>query len=437
MYTFLMLLSRTCFGRIHTKYLYVSWYMNYAIQIMKLLAIDIGTGTQDILLYDTQKEVENSLIMVMPSPTVIIADRIHKATDDNRDIVLTGDVMGGGPCVRAVKEHIGKGLSVYATENAALTIKDDLERVRSIGVKIIDEQEIDSLPDDVLHILLQDIDTDAIFGALSHFGVDVGVEANEPINFAVALQDHGESPDISNRVFRFEHFEELIKKGGDPGLFMYGGSNIPKYLTRIKAAHNRLVKSGLVDDDGSLFMDTGPAAIFGALLDNAAEQPSIVVNIGNGHTLGALVVDGRVRALFEHHTSRMDATKLQDYILRLAEGTLTFDEVFNDGGHGCYIGDVVGFDAIRSVMVTGPKRGILQNSNELQGNMKPEQGQRQESEQRQEMRAELWEKLHFAAPFGNMMLSGCFGLLFAFLEKENDNHGDRDFTDKTYKLIGN
>ncbi len=412
--------------------------MNYAIQIMKLLAIDIGTGTQDILLYDTQKEVENSLIMVMPSPTVIIADRIRKATDDNRDIVLTGDVMGGGPCVRAVKEHIGKGLSVYATENAALTIKDDLKRVRSIGVKIIDEHEIDSLPDDVLHILLQDIDTDAIFGALSHFGVDVGVEANEPINFAVALQDHGESPDISNRVFRFEHFEELIKKGGNPNLFTYSGSEIPNYLTRIKAAYNRLVKSGLVDElDGSLFMDTGPAAIFGALLDNAAEQPSIVVNIGNGHTLGALVVDGRVRALFEHHTSRMDATKLQDYILRLAEGTLTFDEVFNDGGHGCYIGDVVGFDAIRSVMVTGPKRGVLQNSNELQRNMSKGLEQRLEQGLGQGLGqgSGLEEKLHFAAPFGNMMLSGCFGLLFAFLEKENDRN--RDFTDKTYKLIGN
>lgn len=383
---------------------------------MKLLAIDIGTGTQDILLYDTQKEVENSLIMVMPSPTVIVADRIRKATGDNRDIVLTGDVMGGGPCVRAVKEHIGKGLSVYATENAALTINDDLERVRSIGVRIVDEQNFDSLPDDVLHILLQDIDTDAIFGALSHFGVDVGVDAGEPIKFAVALQDHGESPDISNRVFRFEHFEDLIKKGGDPDLFTYDDGKIPKYLTRIKAAYNRLVKSGLVDEPGgSLFMDTGPAAIFGALLDNAAEQPSIVVNIGNGHTLGALVVDGRMRALFEHHTSRMDFEKLQDHIIRLAEGTLTFDEVFNDGGHGCYIGDVVGFDAIRSVMVTGPKRGVLQNGAESLKN------------------TELWTKLHFAAPFGNMMLSGCFGLLFASLKKENDG----DFTDKTYKLIGN
>ena len=381
---------------------------------MKVLAIDIGTGTQDILLYDTKKEVENSLIMVMPSPTVIIADRIQRATNDGRDIVLTGGIMGGGPCVRAIKEHIGRGLLVYATKNAALTINDNLDRVRSMGVTIVDEHDVDSLPDDVLSILMQDIDTDAIFGALSQFGVDVGfgAKSDEHITFAVAVQDHGESPDMSNRVYRFRYFEEQIKKGGGLDLFAYHGSDIPPYLTRVKSTSNTLDDSGF-DDGKSIFMDTGPAAIFGALLDTAAEQPSIVVNIGNGHTLGALVMDNRVRALFEHHTSRMDFEKLQDHIIRLAEGTLTFEEVFNDGGHGCYIGDTLGFDAIRSVMVTGPKRGVLQNGAESMKNKK------------------LWEKLHFAAPFGNMMLSGCFGLLSAYLENEGD------FTDKTYKLIGN
>ena len=376
---------------------------------MKILTIDIGTGTQDILLYDTQKEVENSLIMVMPSPTVIIADRIRRATDAGKDIVLTGGIMGGGPCVRAIKEHIATGLSVYATKNAALTINDNLNRVRSMGVILIDEQDVDFLFDDALEIVLQDIDTGAIFGALSGFGVNVGLDTDESIKFAVALQDHGDSPDESNRVGRFRYFEEQIKKGGGLDLFTYRAEDIPSCLTRIKSASDALG----VNNADAMFMDTGPAAIFGALLDNAAEQPSIVVNIGNGHTLGALVVDNRVRALFEHHTSRMDLEKLQDYIIRLAEGTLTFDEVFNDGGHGCYIDDVVGFGAIRSVMVTGPKRGVLQHGAESMRN------------------TELWAKLHFAAPFGNMMLSGCFGLLSAFLENEDD------FTDKTYKLIGN
>lgn len=34
---------------------------------MKILAIDVGTGTEDILLYDSEKEIENSMKLVIPS----------------------------------------------------------------------------------------------------------------------------------------------------------------------------------------------------------------------------------------------------------------------------------------------------------------------------------------------------------------------------------
>ena len=35
---------------------------------MRILAIDVGTGTQDILLFDSTQPVENALQMIMPSP---------------------------------------------------------------------------------------------------------------------------------------------------------------------------------------------------------------------------------------------------------------------------------------------------------------------------------------------------------------------------------
>ena len=149
-------------------------------------------------------------------------------------------------------------------------------------------------------------------------------------------------------------------------------------------------------------MDTGPAAIFGALTDPAAIEPAIVVNIGNGHTLGALVQENRIMGLFEHHTSLMNPEKLQDYIIKLADGQLSFEEVFKDQGHGAYIKEFPGFDQVRSIMVTGPKREML------------------EKLANSEFRPEVLEKLHFAAPFGSMMLSGCFGLLAGFLEKYPD-----------------
>ena len=33
---------------------------------MRILAVDVGTGTQDILLFDSEQELENSIKMVMP-----------------------------------------------------------------------------------------------------------------------------------------------------------------------------------------------------------------------------------------------------------------------------------------------------------------------------------------------------------------------------------
>ena len=35
----------------------------------KILAIDIGAGTQDVLLYDAQLTPENCISMILPTPT--------------------------------------------------------------------------------------------------------------------------------------------------------------------------------------------------------------------------------------------------------------------------------------------------------------------------------------------------------------------------------
>ena len=59
---------------------------------MKVLAIDVGKGTQDILLYDSTQRTENCIKMVLPSQTQIIAQRIMQATakGSNIDVFLKG-----------------------------------------------------------------------------------------------------------------------------------------------------------------------------------------------------------------------------------------------------------------------------------------------------------------------------------------------------------
>ena len=338
---------------------------------MRFLAIDVGMGTQDILLYDSRQNIENCIKMVLPSQTQIVAKKVQSATASKKDIVLFGETMGGGPCAGAIKRHLEAGLAVFATERAALTLNDNLDKVKEIGVKIIDEDKTSELK--AIKIGMRDVDRSALEDVLDLFGIE------PPDDFAVAVQDHGYSPDVSNRIFRFDHFKNTLQAGGTLDSFVYKG-DIPARFTRMRAVERTL--------PGALLMDTGFAATRGALLDEAARYPCLVVNIGNGHTL-ASVVDGKnILALFEHHTHQMSARRLDDYLRRLCDGELDFQEVFDDGGHGCYIKEAIGLSNIGSILVTGPKRSIMKGSG---------------------------LEVRFAAPFGDMMLTGCFGLMDAYI----------------------
>src|SRR5437868_14469812 len=136
---------------------------------LRILAVDVGTGTQDILLFESGKTIENNFKMVMPSPTMIIADRIKRATERGQPIVLIGVTMGGGPCHWAARDHALAGYAVAVTPEAGRTFDDDLTMVEKMGFEVIDETEavrrMQKNPD-LLHIELQDFDARAIISAL-------------------------------------------------------------------------------------------------------------------------------------------------------------------------------------------------------------------------------------------------------------------------------
>jgi uncharacterized protein (DUF1786 family) len=134
-------------------------------------------------------------------------------------------------------------------------------------------------------------------------------------------------------------------------------------------------------------MDTGPAAILGALDDAvvAASDPVIVLNVGNFHTIAALLDGRRITGLFEHHTGQLTRPKLESYLDDLATGELSNNQVFDDMGHGALELGANGSPPKR-LAVTGPRRGLLGGSR-----LDP----------------------HLAVPHGDMMLAGCFGLLRA------------------------
>src|SRR4051794_5711288 len=104
---------------------------------MKILAIDMGTGTQDSLLFDSSGPIENSIKMGMPTATQIATGRISKATEANRPVLLTGVIQGGGPCHWALNDRLAGNGVAYATPDAARTFDDDLEMVEKMGVRIV------------------------------------------------------------------------------------------------------------------------------------------------------------------------------------------------------------------------------------------------------------------------------------------------------------
>ena len=339
----------------------------------RVLAIDVGAGTQDILLWEAGQPMENNVKLVLPSWTTILARRVEQSTREGRPVFLTGNLMGGGPIVRAMKRHLRASHSVYTTPRAALTIRDNLDQVRERGYTILEEGEDPPDIPDLLTLRTRDVDLEAIERALTPFGVSL------PETFAVAVQDHGECLEGSNRKFRFRLWREFVDREGH----MLGLAHLepPACYTRMQAIQQ--------DAPGAVVMDTGPAALWGILQDQHAaayqSEGFIALNVGNQHTLGVLLQGERILGLFEHHTTLMTPQKLAGLIDQLRAGTLTNEEIYADRGHGAYIHSDytpgAGFDF---VAVTGPQRHLA---------------------------ADLGQ--YFAAPYGDMMLTGCFGLVAA------------------------
>ncbi len=380
---------------------------------MRALALDVGTGTQDLLLFDDEREIENALRLVLPSPTVLIAERIRAATAARRPVVLTGATMGGGPSAWAARDHALAGLPIAATPDAARTFDDDLEAVGAMGVRVVDEAQAAALGERprTERLRLQDVWLDDLAAALAPFGVDVrGVDA-----LAVAVFDHGAAPPgVSDRRYRFDRLRERLaaEPEAGPAAFAYLAGSIPPTFTRLTAAAAEaaawLARAGRPDVP-VMAMDTAAAAVLGTLEDDrvrralGARHPIMALNIGNFHTLAMRLAPvlgvphgARITGVLEHHTGELGRTLLARYLRELAAGTIVDADVFATMGHGALVvpggpPDVLRADGLRPLLtLTGPRRALLAG-HAVRGLGRP----------------------LLAVPHGDMMQAGTFGLLRA------------------------
>ncbi|TGE35367.1 hypothetical protein E4K67_25580 [Desulfosporosinus fructosivorans] len=330
-----------------------------------LMIIDVGSGTQDILLYQPEKSIENCPKFIVPSRTQIVAAQIRKATGLGQEIFMHGHLMGGGACAVAVKRHLAAGLKAYVTPQAALTFNDKLTLVERMGIVLREKA-----PEATTPIWLGDIDLTALRQAIEAFGLDY------PQRLAVAVQDHGFSVTESNRILRFRLWEEFVMQGGDLRKLVYT-KDIPEVYTRMRAVREIMPEA--------ILSDTGTSALLGIMADPLViphlNKGILAVNIGNSHTLAAAICGDRVFGIFEQHTSFLALESLAKFIQRFQSTELTNAEVFEQGGHGATLHPEMkpGWDF---VAVTGPRRSLAKPLN--------------------------WYE---AAPYGDMMLTGCFGLL--------------------------
>lgn len=343
--------------------------LSYA-NVPPLLAIDIGAGTQDILLFDPAAEPENCVKLVLPSQTQVVGARIRSLTARGVPVHLEGPLMGGGASSDAVIAHIHAGLPLTATPSAAATMHNNPDKVRALGVHVVE-----NAPPDATVVRTGDLDLGALATALAPFGIEL------PEAVAVAVQDHGYRPGASNNEVRFEYLQRLLDDGGNLANAIF--DRAPAGMTRMAAVQDAA--------PGAWVMDTGAAAVLGALADPAvgeaaASTGAILVNFGNMHTFATLVKGRRLYGLFEHHTGGMTADLAARLVALLQDGSLDvarFRQTFD--GHGAALDP-----AYRSagpfpfVAVTGPRRAIARSLG-----------------------------YHEAAPHGDMMLAGPWGMVEA------------------------
>src|SRR5439155_1237775 len=163
---------------------------------------------------------------------------------------------------------------------------------------------------------------------------------------------------VPDRRFRFDYLREQVERGTGLDGFGFLASEIPGRMTRMQAVVRTWTGS-----EPLFLMDTGPAAILGALEDPRVSEleHAMVANLGNFHTIAALLDGRRIAGLFEHHTGELTREKLEGYLDALATGTLSNQAVFDDMGHGALeLGAVAGPSA--PLPLTGPRRALLDGS---------------------------------------------------------------------------
>lgn len=332
---------------------------------MDILCVDIGGGTQDICYYTGEDSFENSVKMVLPTPSKHICAAIGALEGD---LFIGGGVIGGGGLSTILKEKTAAGLNVYMARSASASVRDDEKYVRSLGVTVTE---------DVINpnVILDEFDYSIIAPVIEGM---LGKCA--PDTVAAAAQDHGYVPGQSDRVTRFDFLKSFLKNGLRQA-FYTGETDIPENFTRwrslARSIKTKCPKSSLHISDTAVIAALGAASVMD-------KRPVVTVDAGNCHTFAALIGENdKVYAFFEHHTHVLTPAMAESLTAKLSSCTVDGNEIFENRGHGAHIFEKTNASGC-PVLVTGPNREKLFSPS---------------------------ENVVFSHPKGDTMMAGPIGLL--------------------------
>jgi len=318
------------------------------------LLIDIGAGTMDVLYYDT--EISLHVKAVSKSPVLYMAEKVR---DLPGDLIITGREMGGGAISKVLRERAKKA-EVIMSMSAAATIHHNVERVRAMGFKVVEDQEAEEIriAEEHAHLDIGDVDIERLRHVVYGLGVPFFFDV-----VGICAQDHGVPPEgVSHLDYRHQMFKRVLDEAPFPHRLLYEDLEIPESLSRLRSIG--VSARRLPPADEVYVMDSGMAAILGASMDPRARQEErvLTIDIATSHTLGAALEGEEIAGFFEYHTSDLTLSRVERLLGELANGDLKHEQILREGGHGAYVRKALGFQSIGTIVATGPKRALIHGS---------------------------------------------------------------------------
>jgi uncharacterized protein (DUF1786 family) len=266
--------------------------------------------------------------------------------------------MGGGSLSGVLRQR-AREAKVTMSASSAATIHHSVERVRSWGIEVIENVEVEGLRRNKGYSMLTvgDLEPERLKHTIEGLGVPYTFDV-----VGICAQDHGTPPyGVSHLDYRHQIFKAGLDDAPYPHTLLFRDNEVPDTFNRLRSIAESATS---LPTDEIYVMDSGMAAILGASMDprTRGKKKIMVLDVATSHTVGAALEEGQIAGFFEYHTHDITLDRLEVLLIDLADGKLSHERILEEGGHGAYVRKAIRFEAAEIIVATGPKRRLVANS---------------------------------------------------------------------------